>query len=243
MKVISLNTWSGVLLEPLLKFFESHNDVGIFCLQEIYSNAAGKEEKHPVHDFKLDIFQQIQHTLRETHVGYFRPAHQDYYGLAMFVRKEIQVEEEGGMFVYENNAPRRRGERSRNIQYISMTVEGISTMVIHIHGQWSTEGKADSEARLLQSKKVVDFLLKNNIRKILIGDFNLEPNTQSLNMIETHMRNLITENTITSTRTHHYKETGTFSDYAFVSPEIKVLDFKVLPDEVSDHSPLYLEFE
>ncbi|HEU0081016.1 MAG TPA: hypothetical protein VFQ72_03260 [Candidatus Paceibacterota bacterium] len=31
--------------------------------------------------------------------------------------------------------------------------------------------------------------------------------------------------------------------YVFVSPGIKVKEFKVLPDVVSDHAPLFLDFE
>jgi len=33
-----------------------------------------------------------------------------------------------------------------------------------------------------------------------------------------------------------------FADYALLRGEINVKDFKVLLDEVFDHSPLYLEF-
>ena len=32
-------------------------------------------------------------------------------------------------------------------------------------------------------------------------------------------------------------------DYVIVSPEVEVENFKVLNEEVSDHLPLYLEFE
>ena len=34
-----------------------------------------------------------------------------------------------------------------------------------------------------------------------------------------------------------------FADYTFVIPEIKVNEFKMLPDEVSDHLAMYLDFE
>ena len=57
------------------------------------------------------------------------------------------------------------------------------------------------------------------------------------------MRNLIRENNITSTRTELYEKELRMADYIFVSPEVTVKDFKVLPDVVSDHSPLYMEFE
>ena len=57
MKIITLNTWSGVVLEPLLKFFEQYKEVDIFCLQEIYKDAIGKDDSHPHLDMKLDLFQ------------------------------------------------------------------------------------------------------------------------------------------------------------------------------------------
>ena len=56
------------------------------------------------------------------------------------------------------------------------------------------------------------------------------------------MRNLIAEFGITSTRSSLYTKPLRFADYMFVSNGIEVKDFKVLPDEVSDHLALYLEF-
>ena len=56
------------------------------------------------------------------------------------------------------------------------------------------------------------------------------------------MRNLIKEYRITSTRSHFYESDVRFADYVLVSPEIKVRDFRVLDDVVSDHLPLYVEF-
>ena len=55
------------------------------------------------------------------------------------------------------------------------------------------------------------------------------------------MKNLIKEYNIQSTRTSLYEKSEKFADYVFVSPEIVVKDFKLLPDEVSDHLALFLE--
>jgi len=41
---------------------------------------------------------------------------------------------------------------------------------------------------------------------------------------------------------HHYTKTEKFADYVLTSPNIQVIDFQVLPDAVSDHSPLQVEF-
>lgn len=58
---------------------------------------------------------------------------------------------------------------------------------------------------------------------------------------ELNCRKLIKEYGITSTRTSLYTKPNKFADYVFVSRGIKIIDFKILPDEVSDHTPLFLE--
>ena len=40
MKIIYLNTWGGRVTEPLKKFFESNQDVDVFCLQEVWHDAS-----------------------------------------------------------------------------------------------------------------------------------------------------------------------------------------------------------
>ena len=57
------------------------------------------------------------------------------------------------------------------------------------------------------------------------------------------MKNLILEHKITSTRTSFYTKDIKFADFIFVDNKVEVIDFKVLPDEVSDHNPIYLEFK
>jgi endonuclease/exonuclease/phosphatase family metal-dependent hydrolase len=81
-----------------------------------------------------------------------------------------------------------------------------------------------------------------NNKKILCGDFNLMPDTQSLQIIAEGMNNLIATYKITSTRTNYYPKEEKFADYIFTSPDIKVNQFAVLRDEVSDHAPLMIDF-
>ena len=50
------------------------------------------------------------------------------------------------------------------------------------------------------------------------------------------------ETGVTSTRSHYYTKPEKFADYILVSPDITVVDFNVLPDVISDHLPLVLEF-
>lgn len=84
--------------------------------------------------------------------------------------------------------------------------------------------------------------------KIIVGDFNLLPETESLKIIGEGMRNLIGEFNIARTRSNlspffGKKEFQKFADYTLATPDVKVLDFKVLEVEVSDHLPMILEFD
>jgi len=81
-----------------------------------------------------------------------------------------------------------------------------------------------------------------NTPKILCGDLNLRPDTESMRILEHGMNNLITEYSIQSTRTRYYTKPEKFADYILTSPEILINEFRVMPEEVSDHCPLYLDF-
>ena len=245
MKTISLNTWAGAILEPLLNFFENKKEeIDIFCLQEIYSGAQNKASQNPELkiEFDFEIFEKISNVLRNTHIGYFCPSYSDYYGQAIFVRKTIKVEEEGGVFIYTNNQPERRGQHSRNMQYIKILNDNTPVLIANVHGLWNGKGKDDTDDRILQSQNIKNFVNKRDEEfKIVLGDFNLNPETKSMSIIKDGMRELVEDYGITSTRTSYYEKVNKFADYIFISPNINVIDFKVLPDEVSDHAPLYLQ--
>lgn len=241
MKIISLNTWAGRVNGLLMEFFRQNSDVDIFCLQEVYHEAEGKEpDARPEENHNL--FADIQGILSD-HVGYFRPAFDDFYGQALFVRKGIPLDEEGDIFIYTEDNPQERGLHSRNLQYVRLQIDGKPTIIANVHGLWNGKGKTDTPDRLAQSQRIFDFLSRQPGQKIICGDFNLSPDTESLAIVERGMRNLVKEYGVTSTRTSFYDKENKFADYILVSPEVTVKDFRVLPDEVSDHAPLLIEVE
>ena len=129
-----------------------------------------------------------------------------------------------------------------NIQYAQFDHEGQPYTICNLHGHWTPSNKGDNEARLEQSYNIKKILDSIEGAKILCGDFNLAPDTKSMKILENDMRNLVKEYKVTSTRSHFYTKEVKFADYIMVSPEVKVKDFKVLQDVVSDHLPLLLEF-
>ncbi len=246
MKLISLNTWGGRVGEPLLNFFKENQDIDIFCLQEMYHQASAPI----VEDLgdRLNLVSEIEALLPD-HNMYFRPHVFNHFGLAVFIRKSILVTKEGDIFVFKTKEDGEQNfdvNHARNLQFVEIETEQGRKTILNFHGLWNNQGKSDTEERLEQSRRIKEFIDTTSGSKILCGDFNLLPDTESIKIIEdTGMRNLIKEYGITSTRTALYKKHANpilFADYAFVTEDIQVKEFKVLPDEVSDHAALYLEF-
>jgi endonuclease/exonuclease/phosphatase family metal-dependent hydrolase len=246
MKLISLNTWGGRAgKDELLSFFSKNKDVDIFCLQEVWEGG-DEDVLNWGKGIDTKMITNIGNVLKE-HSVFFRPHYHDFYGLAIFARKNLPIREEGEIFVFKERknitddfAP----NHARNIQYLTIEIpRGIQT-IINFHGIWNGGGKFDSEERLLQSDNILRFVKNLTNPYILCGDFNLRPDTVSLKKLEqAGMRNLIKDFGITSTRSSHYKKEERFADYTLVSNGIKVNNFKVLPDEISDHLAMYLDFE
>lgn len=253
-KVISLNTWDGRAgRDTLLDFFSKYSDVDVFCLQEMWSAPYEHLENKPAGGVEIEHSNIMVNgvsdisSLLENHVAYFRPHHLDNYGLMTLIKKDIKVVSEGDIFVHEKRGYIPTGDvgaHARNVQFITITTKSGDRSILNFHGLWNGIGKNDSEDRLLQSDNIIDFMKTLCDPYVICGDFNLLPTTQSIRKFEDFgLRNLIKENGITSTRTSFYPKEERFADYAFVSDKISVHTFKVLPEEVSDHSALYLEFE
>ena len=242
MKLITLNIWGGHVHKPLMQFIAEHKDVDIFCFQEVYHNSHRKiaDEDRKVN---LNIFAEM-HALLPKHDAYFRPAVENIFGIGMLVNKNIDVLGEGDISIHENLHYKGTGPtHSRNLQWLECHINKKTYSIFNVHGLWNGMGKTDSPERIAQSKRIKEFMDSINTPKILCGDFNLRPDTKSLQIIEHGMHNLIKLHNINSTRTNWYPKEEKFADYIFTSPEVKVHSFKVMPDEVSDHAPLLLEFE
>ena len=244
MKIICLNTWGGRLTDKLVDFLKQHDDVDVYCFQEVYNDAHGKDTIWL--DTNLDLLKDLKAAL-PNYMCYYDPHLSDYWGLALFVRKGHIIKEQGEWFVHKHKGHdyerEKVGHTAKNVHYVTLEdAEHHRLTIINFHGLWNGQGKGDSPERIEQSQELLDFCGRIRNPYILCGDFNLLPTSDSLLMFEKFgMKNLIKEYGITSTRTSLYPKEGRFADYAFVSPEITVKHFEVLPDEVSDHAPLFIE--
>ena len=276
LSVVSLNCWNGRVFDPLMAFFTKMSpDVDVFCLQEVYSTdicigenfEAWSEDKKN----RLDLLQEIEAVLPD-HESYFMPTQ---YGLeqeaekfdsrvrrgtAVFVRRGLEILEVSATWIV-NSAPE-FGNKRRYLQTVHLKKDGVEYVVANYHGVWRGASKDDSPERTTQSTNIVRVLERFWCHKILVGDFNLLPNTRSIGIIEDNgliegqtgqLINLIKTHEVKTTRSsllEKKRDVGDlvgghalFADYAFVSPSLEVAEFRVLSDEVSDHLPLFLRCE
>lgn len=256
MKLICLNIWGGMHDELFDFLKEKSKTVDIFCFQEVYDSDRKTITPSGYHSNLLNElienlpdFNHIfspQFSGRDFHFPVDYPLSQ---GLATFWKKSLTPIDKGEIFVYgkENQIDPVEGRNDiippRNLQYI----EFDNFIVANIHGYWAPSAKIDTPQRLKQSEKILDFFKKYNKPKIIAGDFNLGIETRSILMLEdAGFKNLVRESGATTTRSSLYdikwREFDKFADYIFTSNGILIEKFEVLPEEVSDHLPLLLEF-
>jgi len=232
MKIVSLNIWNGRLPSELKKFFKKYsNEIDIFCLQEIFT-----AHNTSVTDDFLDTPEKIKNVLGS---GYSYVS--DNNGLMICFKNSCEIKSHNIVEVFK------QGDFTKNILTVLLTKNGTDYLIATVHGIWSKEGRGDTPERLKQSEIIKGVFDKYKTKKILTGDLNILPTTESVIMLERGMVNLIKSYNILSTRTSFRKHTNldkeaeNFADYIFVSPDVNVKAFKVISEEVSDHYPLMLE--
>jgi endonuclease/exonuclease/phosphatase family metal-dependent hydrolase len=251
MKLITLNLWGGRACQDSQEFFDKYKDTDIWCFQEVLKDA--KDYHDPSFDapegmiVDKELYKNLGSRLG-SHVSNFCQFLKEVWGVATFFHKDIKVIEKGETLVargdWDDMSDPHNRELHRKLQWFEVMLKGQKILLMNVHLTHRPEGKKDSEKRLNQSKMICDFMKMFDCPKILVGDFNLLPDTESIKMIEdSGMKNLVKDYGIKSTRTELYKKPIQFADYIFVSSEIKVKDFKVLPEVVSDHAALYLDFD
>lgn len=228
MKFIFLNACDGKIQEGVGQFLQAHSpDTDIFCIQE-----ADGEMKRLGRE-ALPGFQEV--------AAYKYISEQDFFLQATYVKDCLSVERSGT--ILENEAAAGLG------LYVQVSFGSDHLHVGNVHGVAQPGNKLDDAVRLKQSQNLLNHFRDKHGPKIIGGDFNLLPETRSVTMFEeAGYRNLIKEFRIGTTRNRlawelYPNSKQYFSDYVFVSPEVKVRSFSVPNLEISDHLPLILEIE
>jgi endonuclease/exonuclease/phosphatase family metal-dependent hydrolase len=229
MKIIFLNTWEGKQANAISDFLEAHKtDTDIFCLQEVYGNMR-KLAKNHLHDFN-EIYKHQDGPEFETGI--------EDYAQAIYVRKNIKVLKSEEIF--EDSTKAGLGLA------IDVELNGKILHILNYHGISRPKDKLDNDVRLDQSIKIIDYYKDLLGCKILGGDFNFLPETESYNIfIKNGYKELVKSSNTPTTRNRLFwdnrPQKHLFSDYIFISHDIAPKGFQVPNIEISDHLPLILE--
>lgn len=253
MRIITLNCWGGRSMHPLMRFFRRRKDAtDVFCLQEVFdADQAAVDAKHPDEHLRADLFRRIADELEDFVGAFARFDDPNRMSTAIFVRRTIPVLAASESLVYSPPMPKEEGSlvfSPRKLQTVTLDL-GRPVLVANLHGLWNAGPKTDTPERIAQSERVVAALEAHEGPKVLCGDFNLLPETMSVRIleVEARLRNPVVERGVKSTRTvlyRHYEnpDEPNFADYIMHSTDLAAEEFEVLPDIVSDHSPLRARF-
>ena len=228
MKIFFLNLYYGVIEEKLIDFINEHKvDTDVFCFQE------SADKLQPILIDNLKDFSNVA-------IHKFINFDDDYFQ-STFVKNNLKMVSKNNLF---------EGENTLGLETDLEIDDGNRTVHLgNIQGFARPGNKLDTPDRLEQSKRVLERFAKFNGAKIIGGDFNLFPETESVKMfVKAGYGNLILEYGIKTTRNevawrNYPNNKQLFADYVFVSPEIKVKKFEVIENEISDHLPMVLEIE
>lgn len=237
MRIIFLNSWFAKAGDKFFEFIrEESSTTDIFCLMEI----------------DPDLYVKLKDILTGFKGIYGKGVNLAIFNLkcgqAIFFKKSLEV------LTYGQKLNYRRSKKDAGFMEYAQVESGHKSFWLgSVHGKSHPGTKFDTLVRLRQSEKIIDFFKDKEGPKIIGGDFNLNLETQSIAMFEkAGYRNLIKDFNIKSTRNQvswdQFANTPGyikqyFADFCFVSPGVKVNNFEVPYNEISDHLPLILDFE
>lgn len=268
MRIISLNTYFGFCFDEFIEFVRQEAPkTDAFCFQEV-SSAINPPNDVTTFGRRADLLGDLQKVL-EDFESVFVVMGDDVEvdvsidgnaltGVVTFIRKSQKILRTESVFV-ANGRDTFDGKNIATLGHVALRVDVVTTegvvTIVNLHGISEPADKRDCFVRFEQSRRLLSLIEGASSTTVIVGDFNLFPDTESIRMIErTGYRNLVTEFGITTTRgsnmhklwpqyahgTYGFQE---FADYAFVSPAIRVIDFAVPDVPISDHLPLILSVE
>ena len=242
MKLIQLNVWGG-RIEYTLNEFLRREQPDILCLQEAIDLERGRGALFSSVSEMAALIGAEYHYMSPTFSFNYmhRKAH---FGNCIISKLPIQRQETfftGKEYVADFDWTKHRQD-IRNLQYAQILLPGnIPLNLLNHHGHHNYTHKDGDDETIRQCNMIADKIRPLHGKTILTGDFNLVPNSESLQPINKLLRNLTLEAELSTTRTVLTHKTEA-CDYIFVSPEVTVVSFIASDIIVSDHQALILEF-
>lgn len=242
-KIVSLNLFEGGLFWENIEAFLLKEDPAVLCLQEVFNG----DKKQPL---SFQSITRLKELFPEYYFYYSPEMHETWphgggdIGNAIFSRFPIVDQKTIPLHRKYERIIRPKDEKDfshypKNLQHIVIEIDRKQLHILNLHGIWGLDGD-DTPERLKMSKKIVDEI-KGVELAVLMGDFNLRPETKTIEAIEHEMTNVFKGELTTTFNMKHKKNPGYATavvDMFFTSPTVKIVSSYCPDDDVSDHKPL-----
>lgn len=237
-KVLSWNIWGGyfVDLPGVISLLKKEN-ADIVALQEVKSNGENqgkiiaKELGINFYDFRV----------------FTTDRHDPSFSLGNSLLSKSEFVSTESIFLSDISDYQKDWETEpRGLVKAEINPGGDNLTVSNVHLAYSKDF-APSGMRTKQVKNLMNSV--DPIRSILIGDFNSLPDSPEIKFIQTKFENSDPNLNKKTWRVRDKEDPDRKLkpkhriDYVFVSPDIKVIDFRVLGDYSSDHFPITATLE
>lgn len=249
-KYITLNILEGGVFFDNIATFLKQEQPDIVGFQEVYN---GESPEFPKKYRSIQLLQQVLQNYHYSFAPVFSeklPLGEAELGNAIFSRYPI-VEEKNTFFdiPYDSQYKKelRNGDFSyepRSVQWTKIDIEELYVNIFNVHGIWGHDGD-DNPRRIKMSQTILD-QVGEKTKVILAGDFNVQPHTQTISMIEKRLKNIFKDE-LTSTFNMRHKDNPGYAtavvDMIFISDDIALIEKTCSEADVSDHKPLIAVLE
>jgi endonuclease/exonuclease/phosphatase family metal-dependent hydrolase len=254
MKLISLNIWIKLDNANDVIMFLHEQNADIVCLQEVSSTpwwTHSMYNKKEYIDQELWILYPYRYRWPLFSTSYLWTSARDVWWIMEqwnYLLSRYPILEWKNEFYHKEYSyitdwsDWRENDHGRALTSAKINTPHWDVFIANVHG-CRTSDKLWTE----RTKKQIDFLIKTCAKYeqvILVWDFNLLPETEEIQLLDSLYTNAGKKYWITSTRPDFddwLDKWNQLVDYIFVSPQISLINFEVINTNISDHLPLLLE--
>lgn len=241
MRLLQLNAWS-LRIEPKIVDMVRAVSPDIINLQEVVDSETGIGLLPRLRDFAHTI--QFRHSYLSPVLSIAYMAGKLDFGNAIL--SNLTLQEKYSQFTnleYASNFTYDDDYNIRNFQHVvAEDQDGKKFHVINHHGYHVPGHKKGNDFTLRACRQIAEYAATLQGPIIITGDFNLEPESESLQVLNESFRNLSTEYDLQTTR-NSLTSKQEVCDYIFVNDQVEVQHFYASDIMASDHQGLVMDFE
>lgn len=244
MKLLQLNVWMGRLTRQILPLIEREQP-DIITTQEMFSGDA--IVRFP--DGTFNLLEILKEQGNYEH-SYFSPVCEFNFagvktGFGNGVLSKYPVIAADTVYTHGSFHPDGNtfewDQNSRNAQVVTLDIGGQPLHIANHHGYWEPN-PVGSEKTVKAMQVLADAVRKLDGPLLVAGDLNVDPGTPAMRVFDDWLEDLTGSHGVTNTLSTLGKLQGVAPDHILVSSDVRVKDFRVLDDLVSDHKALVIEF-